>query len=89
MARAASRRWMFEAADLTPLWSGPETLSVGWWNFGLSIASDGMTSAIMRESFSSPPELWAGPIGAWKPIPVFAPADASGMGKVGERPLAE
>ena len=53
---------------VTQLWSGPETLSLGWWNFGLSVASDGNTCAVLRESYSTPPEVWAGNIGAWKPI---------------------
>ena len=68
MARAASRRSMSGAAKSPPLWSGPETLSLGWWNFGLSMASDGKTCAMLRETFSDPPEVWAGPIGAWKQI---------------------
>jgi dipeptidyl aminopeptidase/acylaminoacyl peptidase len=58
---------------LIQLWRGPETLSVGRWNFDLSTAKDGVTSAIMRESFSSPPELWAGSVGSWRSIPVSHP----------------
>ena len=50
---------------VTQLWSGPETLSLGWWNFGLSVASDGKTSAVLRENYSAPPEVWAGKIGEW------------------------
>jgi dipeptidyl aminopeptidase/acylaminoacyl peptidase len=53
---------------VTPLWSGPESLSLGWWNIALSVANDGKTCAMLRESFSNPPEVWAGPIGAWKQI---------------------
>ena len=53
---------------ITPLWSGPETLSLGGWNYALSLARDGKISAVVRESFRSPPEVWAGPIGAWKKV---------------------
>jgi dipeptidyl aminopeptidase/acylaminoacyl peptidase len=53
---------------VTPVWSGPETLSLGGWNYGVSVARDGSTTATLRESFSDLPEVWAGPIGAWKQI---------------------
>jgi dipeptidyl aminopeptidase/acylaminoacyl peptidase len=53
---------------VTQSWNGPETLSLGWWNFGLSVASDGKTCAVVRESYSTPPEVWAGNIGEWQPI---------------------
>ena len=33
-----------------------------------SLAADGNTSAIMRESLAHPPEIWVGPIGGWKQI---------------------
>ena len=56
------------SGKLTQLWSGPETLSLGWWNFGLSVASDGTTCAMLRESYSTPPEVWAGNIAAWRPV---------------------
>lgn len=48
------------------LWTGFETLSRD--NFQVSLTHDGKTSAVIRESFQSPPEIWAGPIGAWKQI---------------------
>ena len=56
------------SGKVTTLWSRPETLSLGWWNLALSVANDGKTCALLRETFSDPPEVWAGPIGAWKPI---------------------
>ena len=43
------------SGKVTPLWSGPGTLSLGSWNFGLSVASDGKTCAVLRETFSDPP----------------------------------
>lgn len=66
---------------VTPLWSGPETLSLGWWDMGLSVANDGKTSALLRQSFDRPPEVWAGPIGDWK---VITNLHASEEGKWGK-----
>jgi dipeptidyl aminopeptidase/acylaminoacyl peptidase len=51
------------------LWSGPETISTGsWWDFGISLAEDGKTCALVRQSFQLPPEIWAGELGAWKQV---------------------
>ncbi len=51
------------------LWSGPETISTGsGWDFGTSIAVDGKTFALVRQSFQQPPEVWAGEIGGWKQL---------------------
>lgn len=51
------------------LWRGPETVSRGWSVFkGISLAADHKTSAVIRQSFSQPPEIWAGPVGEWKQI---------------------
>ncbi len=33
-----------------------------------SLAADGKTSAIVRESFAHPPEVWAGPVGNWQQV---------------------
>ena len=51
------------------LWNGPETVSTGSsWDFGISLAEDGKTTALVRQSFQQPPEIWAGEIGAWKQL---------------------
>jgi dipeptidyl aminopeptidase/acylaminoacyl peptidase len=50
------------------LYRGSEHLTAGLWGPNLSLAFDGKTSAIIRSSFSAPPEIWAGPIGAWKQV---------------------
>ena len=51
------------------LWSGPETISTGSaWDFGISLAEDGKTCALVRQSFQQPPEIWAGEIGTWKQV---------------------
>ena len=53
---------------IDPLWRGQEQISAGSWGTNLSLARDGKTSAIIRCSFSDPPEIWAGPIGYWRQI---------------------
>jgi dipeptidyl aminopeptidase/acylaminoacyl peptidase len=50
------------------LWRGAERINAGGWGPTLSVANDGKTSAVVRASFSSAPELWAGPLGNWKQI---------------------
>ncbi len=51
---------------IAKLWSGPETISLGGWGeYGASLASDGKTSAVVRESFAHPAEVWAGLLGSW------------------------
>ena len=43
-------------------------LTAGAWGVNISLASDGETSAIIRSSFSDPPEVWAGSNSNWKQI---------------------
>ncbi|MHB8735901.1 MAG: S9 family peptidase [Terriglobales bacterium] len=54
---------------LSPLWNGAEVISAGQ---GISLAyaakSANLTSAVIRTSFASPPEVWAGPVGAWRQL---------------------
>jgi dipeptidyl aminopeptidase/acylaminoacyl peptidase len=69
------------SGKLTQLWSGPETLSLGWWNFDLSVASDGATCTVLRESYSTPAEVWAGNIAAWRPVTSLHWANRIGFGK--------
>jgi len=52
----------------TELWTGAETLALGRFNPYVSFANDGKTTAVVRESFSKPPEVWAGSVGEWKQI---------------------
>ena len=67
--------------QVTLQWKGPETLSLGWWNMGLSVANDGKTCAFLRQSFDAPPEVWAGPIGAWKQITSSQHSERANWGK--------
>jgi dipeptidyl aminopeptidase/acylaminoacyl peptidase len=57
------------SGKISSLWRGAEIISRGWSVFtGISLAADGRTSALIRQSFSRPPEIWAGAIGEWKQI---------------------
>ncbi|MDP9064584.1 MAG: S9 family peptidase [Pseudomonadota bacterium] len=59
--------------SVVTLWQGPQTLrATRDLAFGLSLAADGKTSAVIRESFEEPPSIWAGEVGRWKrvtPVP--------------------
>jgi dipeptidyl aminopeptidase/acylaminoacyl peptidase len=50
------------------LWRGAESITAGLWNPNLSVSSDGTQFAVIRNSFSAPPEVWAGAIGQWQQI---------------------
>jgi dipeptidyl aminopeptidase/acylaminoacyl peptidase len=50
------------------LWSGVDFLNANMWMGSLSVAHDGVTVAAVSSSFTHPPEVIAGPIGAWKPL---------------------
>jgi dipeptidyl aminopeptidase/acylaminoacyl peptidase len=47
--------------DVKPLWKEPSKLA-------LAVTPDGKNSAVIRQSFSTPPEVWTGPIGQWNVI---------------------
>jgi dipeptidyl aminopeptidase/acylaminoacyl peptidase len=51
----------------TVLWRGGESVSAAAWN-SISVARDGKTSALVRQSFDQPPEIWAGLIGDWRQV---------------------
>jgi dipeptidyl aminopeptidase/acylaminoacyl peptidase len=50
------------------LWSGPETLSGAGFVPYISFSQDSKSTAVVRQSFASPPEVWAGPVGNWKQL---------------------
>lgn len=50
------------------LWKGDDQISSGGWGVAVSLSTDGKTGAIIRQSYSHPPEVWAGPTGDWKQI---------------------
>jgi len=47
---------------ITTLWSGPRAVA------SFSLARKGSIGAAVVHSFDKPPEVWAGPIGSWKPL---------------------
>jgi dipeptidyl aminopeptidase/acylaminoacyl peptidase len=49
------------------LWRAAEHVTTAYV-VGASIARDGTTSAVIRSSYTKPPEVWAGAIGAWKKV---------------------
>jgi dipeptidyl aminopeptidase/acylaminoacyl peptidase len=58
------------ARTVRTLWTGAERISAGR-GVGFSVASDGSTTAVVRDSFERPPEIAAGAVGKWKTI--FSP----------------
>jgi len=57
------------SGKVATLWSGAETIGAdGWGDLSLSFSKDQKQSAVIRQSFSQPPEVWAGPVGSWKQI---------------------
>jgi dipeptidyl aminopeptidase/acylaminoacyl peptidase len=51
-------------------WTAEELIgtSIDAWVPAASFSRDGSASAVVRQSASTPPEVWAGPMGAWKQI---------------------
>ena len=60
------------SSDSAPrqLWKSPEVASADGL-IGASCSRDGKVCATIRQSSSMPPELWAGPIGAFKQVTAF------------------
>ncbi len=50
------------------LWKSEENISTGGLVSGVSFAADGVTSAVIRQSFAHAPEVWAGDVGMWHPV---------------------
>jgi dipeptidyl aminopeptidase/acylaminoacyl peptidase len=59
-----------ESQEIEVLWRGGEYLMAdpGVYCPTISLAKDGKTMAFVRQSYAAPPEVWAGPVGAWKQI---------------------
>jgi dipeptidyl aminopeptidase/acylaminoacyl peptidase len=47
---------------------GPEQYTANGWGSAVSLASDGKSAAVIRQSLAHPPEVWAGAWGQWKQI---------------------
>ncbi len=54
--------------QIETLWHGPEYLTANGWGTAVSLAADGKASAVIRQSLSRPPEVWAGAVARWKQI---------------------
>lgn len=54
--------------QINELWRGEERVSDAPYDVNISLARDGRTSAVVRQSFTQPPEVWIGPIGNWSPL---------------------
>jgi dipeptidyl aminopeptidase/acylaminoacyl peptidase len=53
---------------VTHLWRGAEFISAEGGAHGASVAADGHTFALIRQSFAQPPDVWVGPLGKWKAV---------------------
>jgi len=50
-------------------WTGPETIhGAADFSVGITLSHDAKTTAVVRESYTQPPEVWAGPLGAWRQV---------------------
>ena len=54
--------------EIATLWKGPESITAQGWGPDVSASRDLKTTALIRSSFERPPEIWAGPVGAWAQI---------------------
>jgi dipeptidyl aminopeptidase/acylaminoacyl peptidase len=52
----------------TELFRDAGQVTAGAWGVNLSLSRDRKSSAVIRSSSSSPPEVWAGPISSWTQI---------------------
>jgi dipeptidyl aminopeptidase/acylaminoacyl peptidase len=55
----------FATHKVSELWRGEERVSDAPYDVNISLALDGKTSAVVRQSFTQPPEVWVGAIGNW------------------------
>jgi len=62
---SAISKWDPATGQVERLWQGDETISPPFEDGAISISDDGKTSALIRSSWSKPPEVWAGKIGEW------------------------
>ena len=57
-----------ESGQTTTLWTGAESIGAERGAFSLSLSQDQKVSALIRQSFQQPPEVWVGPIGSWQQV---------------------
>jgi dipeptidyl aminopeptidase/acylaminoacyl peptidase len=56
------------SGSIETLVRGPGQLNAYGWGTAISLAADGKTAAVIRQSLAHPPEIWAGAINEWKQI---------------------
>jgi dipeptidyl aminopeptidase/acylaminoacyl peptidase len=56
------------SGSVRDLWTGEGAVTDGVTWTSLSVARDGKSTAVVRQSFASPPEVCVGPIGGWKQL---------------------
>jgi len=67
------------SGKITQIWKGPETILKAE---KISVSSDGLRSAAIRNSAMKPPEIWAGLTGEWKQITHVNDSVRTGWGEV-------
>jgi dipeptidyl aminopeptidase/acylaminoacyl peptidase len=53
---------------IVELWRGEERVADTDYDSSVSLSTDGTMSAVVRQSFTQPAEVWVGAIGAWRQI---------------------
>jgi dipeptidyl aminopeptidase/acylaminoacyl peptidase len=61
-------RITLEGDKFTELWRGEERVSDQPYDSNLSLSADGRSTAVVRQSFTQPPEVWVGAVGQWKQV---------------------
>jgi dipeptidyl aminopeptidase/acylaminoacyl peptidase len=56
------------SSTIETIYRGPEFLLAEGAVASVALAADAKSSAVIRQSFSHPPEVWAGAIGHWKQV---------------------
>jgi dipeptidyl aminopeptidase/acylaminoacyl peptidase len=57
-----------ESGNRQALVIAPEIITNGLWGTSFSLAENGRSAGVIRHSFQTPPEVWAGPIGKWRQV---------------------
>jgi dipeptidyl aminopeptidase/acylaminoacyl peptidase len=74
-------RLALSSGDVTILWTGAESIAAQGWGPDVSPSRDLKITALIRSSFERPPEVWAGPTGAWGQITKANETAQPGWGK--------
>jgi dipeptidyl aminopeptidase/acylaminoacyl peptidase len=63
-------------------WTGIVTTDEFRSPLSVSLAADRQTSAVIRHSWTEPPEIWAGPVGQWKQLTHSNPPVTTSWGEI-------